>query len=46
MEVPQFSKIIRQKKSHRQKKRAVMLTKEYCERLMAVPVAAQCIIVK
>jgi len=32
-------------KSHRQK-RAVMLTKKYCEHLMAVPVAAQCIVVK
>lgn len=45
MEVPQFSKIIRQKKITG-KKRAVMLTKKYCEHLMAVPVAAQCIVVK
>lgn len=28
------------------KKRAVMLTRKYCEHLMAVPVAAQCIVVK
>lgn len=46
MEVLQFSKMIRQKKSHRKKKRAVVLTKKYFEHLMAVPVAAQCIVVK